>query len=251
MLVGCAPNQRSGGVEAVGSQQLDASPVAGTVLVTLPGAGARTDTGGAGAADTRRVGAEREVTVETLVEPVVARPATVAVVGDSLTQSAEDEILASLTAAGLDVVTVDGLESRRMTVGGSSLPPGTKAIESIRQRTEPGVWVIALGTNDVASMGSANGFRTEMREVLALLPTDVPVVWVDLWIRDRESSITEANEFIRQELRTWRGGAAVVDWFSHGEDDGIITSDGIHLTGPGQQLFADSIAAAIDELFAP
>ena len=44
--------------------------------------------------------------------------------------------------------------------------------------------------------------------------------------------------------------AAVVDWYSHGEDDGIITGDGVHLTGAGQQLFADSIAEAIEELFA-
>ena len=34
--------------------------------------------------------------METLVDPVVPRPSTIAVVGDSLTQSAEDEILVAL-----------------------------------------------------------------------------------------------------------------------------------------------------------
>ena len=44
---------------------------------------------------------DEDVTVETLVEPpVAARPTTVAVVGDSLTRSAEEEILAENPLAG-------------------------------------------------------------------------------------------------------------------------------------------------------
>lgn len=222
--------------------------------------GGRTATVGNDAADTviaESRGREAAPT-DVVVEPDVgvasggarSSPSTVAVIGDSLTVSAEQEILAELTADGLDVLAVDGLESRRMTHGGSALPPGTSAIEDIQQLMTPDLWVIALGTNDVASVGSADGFRAEMRELLELLPDDAPVVWVDLWIRDRETAISEANRLIRAELRTRRGGAAVVDWFSHGTEDGVITGDGVHLTDAGRQLFASSIAAAIDELFA-
>ncbi len=222
--------------------------------------GARPDSAGEEASDTviaESLGREA-APVDVVVEPADrvasagarSSPSTVAVVGDSLTVSAEQEILAALTAGGLDVLAVDGLESRRMTRGGSALPAGTSAIAGIQQLVTPDLWVIALGTNDVASVGSADGFRAEMREILALLPADAPVVWVDLWIRDRESAISEANRLIRAELRTRRGGAAVVDWFSHGTEDGVITGDGVHLTDTGRQLFASSIAAAIDELFA-
>lgn len=250
LAAGCSPNHRSG-VQAVGSAQLDTATNDEPVVVTLPGA-IDDVVGGSGGRTTEKPDADEraeDVTVETLVEPVVERPATVAVVGDSLTRSAEDEILASLAADGFDVLTVDGLESRRMVRGGSALPPGTDAIENIRAVAEPGLWVIALGTNDVASVGSADEFRSEMREVLALLPRDVPVVWVDLFIRGQEREISEANRLIRAELSRWRGGAAVVDWYSHGEDAGIVTADGVHLTNAGQQLFADSISASIDELF--
>lgn len=240
---GCASNHASG-VEAIGSSRLDVTAIDERVVVTLPGA---IDDATARTVPPR--GSDEVVTVATLVEPTVDRPSTVAVIGDSLTHSAEDEIFETLTADGFDVLTVDGLESRRMTRGGSSLPPGTAAIEHIQAVADPGLWVIALGTNDVASTGSADEFRSEMREVLALLPSDVPVVWVDLWIRDRQPTVSAANALIRQELRAWRGGAAVVDWYSHGDDDGIITGDGVHLTNAGQQLFADSISGAIDELF--
>jgi lysophospholipase L1-like esterase len=187
--------------------------------------------------------------VETLVVPVMSRPATVAVVGDSLTLSAEDEIMSALSADGLQVLVIDGLESRRMARGSRALTPGTEAVENIRRVVEPGLWVIALGTNDVASVESADGFRDEMRDVLALIPAEAPVVWVDLWIRDREDAISAANLMIRSELRRRRGGSAVVDWYSHGQEDGIITGDGVHLTQSGQDLFAASIATAIDELF--
>lgn len=245
VAAGCAPDRPSG-VEAVGSSRLDVATLEESV-VTLPDA---IDDVADGAGDTE---GETEIDVVapvvTLVQPPFERTLSVAVVGDSLTRSAEDEILDTLTIDGFDVLTVDGLESRRMTRGGSSLPPGTDAIENIQEVAAPDLWVIALGTNDVASTGSADEFRSEMRELLALIPRDAPVVWVDLWIRDRQSAISEANASIRDELRTWRGGAAVVDWYSHGDDDGIITADGVHLTGAGQQLFADSISRAIDELF--
>ena len=192
---------------------------------------------------------------EMIVEPVVDRPTSVAVVGDSLTVSAADEIELALDAIGLDVIAFDALESRRIARGGSGLPPGTSAVEQILDAAilaeEPELWVIALGTNDVASVGSLDEFRPEMRELLDLIPSDVPVIWVDLWIGARTDSIRQANRMIRAELRQWAGGSAVVDWFAHGDDDGVITGDGVHLTDEGQQLFASSIADTVDEMFAP
>lgn len=191
------------------------------------------------------------VPVETLVAPSNAMPETVAVVGDSLTRSAETQIQMALAHGGLDVLTIDALESRRMVRGDRDLTSGADAIETILEGADPDLWVIALGTNDVASEESSDVFQPEMHELLALVPRDVPVVWVDLWIRDREPHIRKANEMIRDELRDWDGGAAVVDWYSYGDDDGIITADGVHLTARGRQVFAISIAATIDELFVP
>ena len=159
--------------------------------------------------------------------------------------------MSALASTGMQIVAVDGLESRRMTRGGSELPPGTEAIEQIRaeSETEPGLWVIALGTNDVASVGSLDEFRSEMEEVLAEIPPDAPVVWVDLWIASRRDLVSRANLRIRAELSERNSAAAVVDWFSYGDDEGVITGDGVHLTDAGQQLFADSIVAAVEELF--
>ena len=148
------------------------------------------------------------------------------------------------------VVAIDALESRRMSHGGSRLPPGTEAVDAIRAEDAPGVWVVALGTNDVASDTSLADFRAEMRDVLDRIPVDDPVIWVDLWIGGEEELVARANRMIRVELRRRSGGTAVVDWYSHGTDAGVITVDGVHLTQTGQDLFAESIAVAVDELFA-
>lgn len=186
---------------------------------------------------------------DVIVEAVEPRPTTAAVVGDSLTVSAQDEIESALDSAGFEAVEVDGREGRRMTHGRSDLTPGVDVVADILTRSQPDLWVIALGTNDVASVDDLGGFRSEMRSILDLLPSDADVIWVDLWIRERPDAIAEANRLIRAELRSWSGGATVVDWYVHGLDDGVITADGVHLTPLGQQLYADSIVAAIDVMF--
>ena len=177
------------------------------------------------------------------------RPESVAVIGDSLTLSAQEEIAAALALTGIEVVAVDGFENRRMTRGSSAVPPGTTAIEAVLESAAPELWVIALGTNDVGAQTGTEAFRQDMDGLLGLLPADASVIWVDLWIRDRLDWIVEANEAIRLELGLRRGVGAVVDWHAQAAHPGIITGDGVHLTADGKQLFADSIVNAIDSTF--
>jgi lysophospholipase L1-like esterase len=179
-----------------------------------------------------------------------ALPVSVAVIGDSLTLSAKEEISEALASTGIELVAVDGVENRRMTSGSSEVPPATTAIKAVLEEAEPELWVIAMGTNDVGAQTGTEVFREDMDELLDLLPADASVIWVDLWIRDHDDRIVEANEAIRLELGRRRGVGAVVDWHTQADNPGIITRDGVHLTTDGQQLFADSIVNAIATTFA-
>jgi len=239
VLGACGLDDRPSGVDALGAESLSSE----AAVVT-----AATDVDPLLVVESEFAGVADEI--ETIVEPTIERPSTVAVVGDSLTKSADDEIVRALVRRGLYVLAVDGVESRRMSRGGSRLPPGTDAVAEIASTTEPGIWVIALGTNDVASDESLDDFRSEMRQVLDLIPAEDPVVWVDLWIGGREEVVARANRMIRVELARRQGGSAVVDWYAHGTTSGVITADGVHLTQSGQDLFADSIATSVDVLFA-
>ena len=251
VLAACAPNGQGVGAVAAERSELDVSDVAADAAPVTSVARGDSPSGSGATASQTEGAPETGSDIETSIAPGTPRPLTVAVVGDSLTLSAEDEIIRALNAEEMHVLAIDGVESRRMIHGDSTLTPGVDAIERIRTESEPGLWVIALGTNDVASVGSADGFRDQMREVLELVPDDDPVVWVDLWIEGQETSVSDANRQIRSELRRRSGGGVVVDWYSHGTEDGIITGDGVHLTELGQDLYATSIAAAIDEMVAP
>jgi len=174
-------------------------------------------------------------------------PDTAAVVGDSLTESAQQEIAAYLNGLGVDVVTIDGAQNRRMTHGDHP-DPGIDIVERIAAVADPELWVIALGTNDVGAEVSPEQFGDDVKNVLAAIPADVPVVWVDMWIRDRQPQVETANAVLREMLGD-RDASVVADWYAHGDDPGIIATDGVHLTHDGRYMFAATIAAATVDLF--
>jgi lysophospholipase L1-like esterase len=174
-------------------------------------------------------------------------PDSVAVVGDSLTESAQQEITAYLKALGIDIVTIDGAQNRRMTHGDRP-DPGIDIVERIQGVAEPELWVIALGTNDVGAEVSPEQYGTDVENILSAIPADAPVVWVDVWIRDRQPQVETANTVLRDTL-AGRADSIVADWFAHGNDPGIITADGVHLTNDGRYMFAATIAAATVDLF--
>lgn len=246
LIVGCGAAEVAGGVEVVESRD---TPVGYTNSVfdrVQDGFGEFDETGERPQGRT----SQQDAAVDIVAGPErPERPRTVAVIGDSLTLSAQEEIIAAMVAAEMEVITVDGVESRRMVRGSREIEPGVDAIETVLAEGDPGLWVIALGTNDVGSQVGADVFREEMDELLALLPPDAPVIWVDLWIRDLDDQIVDANQVIRSELAARQGVAAVVDWHAQAVNPGIIISDGVHLTNDGQVLFADSIVAAINTTF--
>jgi len=213
---------------------------------------------GAGTPATAGPSSDDEIALEVAPGPssVPAAPAVdaggrprVAVVGDSLTDSASDEIEAALAALGVELVALDGVENRRMTTGTGAVLPGSEAIGEILTGavTPPHVWVVALGTNDVGGSASTEAIATDVQALLDLIPPDADVVWVDLWIRDRRDAVVAANAAIRQTVGR-RPGSAIADWFVHGEDQGVVTGDGVHLTEEGRQVFARAIADAIADL---
>lgn len=182
---------------------------------------------------------------------VLPFPSTVAVVGDSLTLSAHDQITTELTDLGLDVLVVDGVESRRMTAGSSALPSGLDAIHSIREEfaVEPDLWVIALGTNDVGAQVDEQRFRDDLRRTTTAVGPGAAVVWVDIWIRDRRDAVITANGMIRDEIAELSSPSGVVGWFAYGTDNGVITGDGVHLTGRGRSAFAAAIADQVRAVY--
>jgi len=174
-------------------------------------------------------------------------PDSAAVVGDSLTESAAKEIGAYLNRLGVDTITIDGATNRRMTHGDNP-DPGIDIVERIAKVAQPDVWVIALGTNDVGAEVTPDRYAADVEALLAAIPDGAPVVWVDVWIRDRQEQVETANQVLRDTLAV-RPATIAADWFAHGDDPGLVGGDGVHLTNDGKYVFAATIAAATADLF--
>lgn len=195
----------------------------------------------------------RPVDADVLVSPSIGAlelPDVVGVVGDSLTVSASEEITSSLALLGADTV-IDAQEGRRMTAVNGDVRSGLDGIEAVTEIAEPDLWVVALGTNDVGAQTGEERFRDDVRAIVRALPYDAPIVWVDVWIRDRDPASIEANALLREELGRRRAPTAVVDWHARGVVAGNITADGIHLTEQGRRAFAEAIATQLVTLVAP
>ena len=166
-----------------------------------------------------------------------------AMVGDSITVGAEQELTASLAELEIDDVEIDAEGGRRMVEG--SVSSGVDGVDGILAEGEqPDLWVIALGTNDVANYEPGE-YADVIEQVLAAVPAGAPVVWVDSYLDDYQTASAAFDDVLRQVL-TARGNASVVDWASIASEDGVL-SDGIHPSGFGRQAFADRVATAVEE----
>lgn len=236
----CGIDQVSAGVEVV-----ESNAGRGEGAGTPAGRAARPPTDGDTSADATPPAMTAAGINAAEPDPPVPAPRTVAVVGDSLTRSARDQIDAALSGLGLEVLAIDGVESRRMVRGGRDLPPGADAIDDlVAFGIRPDLWVVALGTNDVGAEASPAEYRDDVAILLSHVPAGAPVVWVDVWIRDQDDDVLVANDALR-DVAAIRPGTTVVDWHRHGAEPGIITDDGIHLTDVGRERFAGAIAGAV------
>lgn len=201
---------------------------------------------------------EEQVLDDPLVPPVAtvplderpALPASVAVVGDSIARSATDLITSSISLHGIEILAYDALESRRMAEwGGADLPSGVSAIDDIVAfGAEPELWIVALGTNDVGAGTSQETIQADIDEVLAEIPDDAAVFWVDTWVRDLDDRANMFNLLVRATLAE-RPNSWVLDWHTLAETEGLISDDGVHLTARGQLEYARMIGRALRDTF--
>lgn len=171
----------------------------------------------------------------------------VAMVGDSITVGSHDELIAAFTELGLPDTVINAESGRRMTQSGS-ISSGLDGIADVLAAgPSPDLWVIALGSNDVASY-SADETAAAINEVLAALPPDVPVVWVDTYLENYQDDSATFDDVLRQVLGA-RGNATVVDWASIAPEDGVL-ADNVHPSGFGRAEFARRVRAAVSDWMA-
>jgi len=170
-----------------------------------------------------------------------------AMVGDSITVAAKPALEKAFTEIGLQDVDINAESGRRM-VKASSISSGLDGIQQVlADGAAPDLWVIALGTNDVANYPRAQ-YAQVIQQLLAALPSDAHVVWVDCYLRRYKADAQNFDAVLREVL-TARGNAKIVDWYSIAGEDGVLV-DGIHPSGFGKDEFSRRVAQTVSDWMA-
>jgi hypothetical protein len=173
-------------------------------------------------------------------------PASIAMVGDSITALSKEALDAVLKQMGFADVTVNAEPSRRIEVGGKKPMPGLDVVKFIQASSPPAMWVIALGTNDAGLYATDEDYQSLIDDVLAAVPEKVPLVWVSTYRDDQLKGCEQFNLLMRKSLKD-RGHATVGEWYQQvtKSKGAILTDDGVHPNGDGILVFADTVRAAI------
>ncbi len=157
-------------------------------------------------------------------------------VGDSIVLSASEELVASAPADWN--VQIDAKVSRPTNVGHDIVRGNLAAITD--------TLVIGLGANDAAS---PDVFRKRAAALLADVANVPHVFWIE--IAEVRDYYPMANANIR-ELANSYPNVSIVPWTALATGTpGLTASDGLHLTGPGQQALADAILSLVVQTESP
>lgn len=172
---------------------------------------------------------------------------TVVMVGDSITKGSLPALESRFADLGLDAAIVAD-NGKRMAVAASNNPSGVDvtaflAADESRDRARE-VWVIALGTNDAGQYSSADQYAAAVNAVLAEVPDDAALVWVDTYIANRTDDTDEVNRVIHERVRR-RGNAAIVPWSVVAPGPGVLSGDAVHPTAAGAEVFATLVADSV------
>jgi lysophospholipase L1-like esterase len=171
----------------------------------------------------------------------------VMMVGDSITVGATPSLEAQFDALGLDHV-IEAENGKRMAVSSSGNPSGASVTDAMVDADDHDsaseVWVVALGTNDIGQYSSPDDIAAAVNEVLAEVPDDAALVWVDTYFRDRAEQTDEVNRIIRDRVAR-RGNSVVAPWSDYATADGVLSGDDVHPTEDGSAWFAFVVADTV------
>jgi lysophospholipase L1-like esterase len=227
-----------------------------TLLLAALGGVAGLTACAAPSADVATVG--REPSNDDVPEPLAptaptdppAQPRTMVMVGDSITFMSTEPLEVALASTGLQVMRIDAQVGRRMTVGTrGGLHPGTDVVQFLEAAIDPDLWVIALGANDIEQYPDAEAYTEQIDELVRTVPRGAPLVWVNAWHRDALEHCEIFNDALADRLDR-RDRTHIVDWYSQGEVDGVVSDDGVHPTESGTEVFALLTAAGVSDLLA-
>jgi lysophospholipase L1-like esterase len=165
---------------------------------------------------------------------------TVVMIGDSITKGSMPYLEERFELLEL-ADTINAENGKRMAVSSRDNPSGAQVAAFLAENGDGDhrdeVWVVALGTNDINQYSGPDEIAAAVNEVINQVPADAALVWVDTFIEDWPEQTDAVNTIIRQRVER-RGDSVIAPWTSFAQDDGVLTTDGVHPTNGGADVFA-------------
>ncbi len=176
---------------------------------------------------------------------------SVLMIGDSITVGAQQALKPVFTDLGFQSVSINAQKSRRIDVGRGKYEPiagTTVARFVVGARHAPGMWIVALGTNDAGQYRKGE-YRGVLEKMLSIVPTNAPLVWIDIYRSDYLPACQIFNAELRDALAT-RPNSAVGEWYQtcNKPDARVLGLDGVHPNKRGVFAFIDTVRAAAASL---
>ena len=170
----------------------------------------------------------------------------IVMIGDSITVGSTPELESAFAEIGFDDVLIVSQNGKRIDRNADDNPSGTSVAEFLT--SEPldrsaELWIVALGTNDV-NQYLEEDLRVAIAEILAAVPTESPLVWVETYFGLQPDGASLLNDTVAEMLAE-RGNATIAPWSAVAESDGVLREDGVHLYGLGNQLFAKTVVDTV------
>lgn len=166
----------------------------------------------------------------------------VVVIGDSITVASTPGLESAAGDLGVELA-IYAEVGRRITVG-SSPEAGIDLLDDVLDAGQPDLFVIALGTNDIGKYATQEEYEAVINELLATIPADAPIAWVNTYLRDDPQDSALFNAALIETLGN-RGNATIAKWSDIATQDGML-SDGIHPSDEGTLEFTDLIRDEIE-----
>ncbi len=185
----------------------------------------------------------------TAAAPNTPNGSIVYMMGDSITQGAEQNLSTDLVEAGFSVANIDGVVSRSITSKGKGDTNGSEALDAdANDIKRADVAIIALGTNDSAN-NNADTFKSQGEGLINKLKTINPslkrIYWVNLFSPALGDRITRYNVVISgfSAIATEpKISISAIDMSAAGIS---MSSDNLHPNSDGYAKYSEVLTAAI------
>ncbi len=174
---------------------------------------------------------------------------TIVMIGDSITVGSLPALEERFAGMGFGDVIIQAENGKRIAQEVTGNASGVSIAESLVSTGVAGdpseeLWVVALGTNDIGQYADESEVEGVVKEMLAVVPDGVALVWVDTYLPNDPDGAALINDAVRDRLAE-RGNAVVAEWSAVADREGVLSSDMIHPSEQGSEVFAATVAATV------